>query len=258
MRQLLVSVHDVAPAYLEELRWLLAELDAIGARPRSLLVIPCHRGQDDLRRHPKLIELLEAEVAKGSELVLHGYTHTRVGRRDPQAQRRSPRIDWRGDPLTIARAALFAREVAEFVSLEWQEQRARLIAGRELLTSLGFETVGFCPPGWLHTPELPALLGELRFAYLVEMLFLVDVRNERRLTTPWMGFMGTGWLHEELAQLGAWLLGPWRAVAPRISVFFHPQGAPRSPVCRRVLRQLAQELERGGEPLTYADAIETA
>lgn len=244
VRQLLVSVHDAAPAYLDELRWLLAELDAIGARPRSLLVIPCHRGQDDVRRHPKLVALLEEEVAKGSELVLHGYTHARAGR-------------WRGDPLTVTRAALFAQDVAEFVSLEWQEQRARLLAGRELLADLGFETVGFCPPGWLHTPELPALLAELNFAYLVEMLFLVDVRDERRLATPWMGFMGTGWLHEELAQLGARLLGPWRVVAPRISVFFHPQGAPRSSVCRRVLRQLARELERGGELLTYAAAIET-
>lgn len=244
MRQLLVSVHDVAPAYLEEVCWLLAELDAVGARPRSLLVIPYHRGQDDLRRHPELVRVLEAEIAQGSELVLHGYTHARARR-------------WRGDPLTVTRAALFAQEVAEFVSLEWQEQRARLIAGRELLTSLGFQTVGFCPPGWLHTPELPALLRELGFAYLVEMLFLVDVRNERQLTTPWMGFMGTGWLHEGLAQLGARLLGPWRAVAPRISVFFHPQGAPHSPVCRRVLRQLAQELERGGELSTYAAAINT-
>ncbi|MCS7051375.1 MAG: polysaccharide deacetylase family protein [Thermomicrobium sp.] len=241
-RQVLVSIHDVAPAFLDEVRWLLGELDAIGVRSRSLLVIPCHRGLDDLRRFPHLVALLEREVADGSEIVLHGYTHARAG-------------SWRGDLLTVARAALFAREVAEFASLEWQEQRARLIAGRALLEELGFSTVGFCPPGWLHTAELPSVLEELGFDYLVEMLFLYDVRTRRRLVTPWMGFMGTGWLHEELAQVGARFLGPWRAMAERVSVFLHPQGASRSPVCRRVLRDLAREAERGGVFRTYAAAI---
>jgi predicted deacetylase len=244
-RQLLVSVHDVAPAWIEEVRWLLRELDAVGARPRSLLVIPCHAERDDLRDAPELVELLHEEVAAGSEIVLHGYTHARAG-------------PWRGDPLTVTRAALFARQVAEFASLEWAEQRARLVAGRELLATLELPTVGFSPPGWLHTRELPGLLAELGFAYLVEMLFLVDVRDGRRLATPWMGFMGTPWLHEELAQLGARLLAPWRRFAPRVSIFFHPQGAPASPVCRQVLRALARELEEGGEPLTYAAAIGTA
>jgi predicted deacetylase len=176
-RRVLVSVHDVAPAWVEEVRWLLRELDAIGARPRSLLVIPCHNGRDDLRRCPELVELLQVEVANGSEIVLHGYTHARAGR-------------WRGDPLTVARAALFAREVAEFVSLEWQEQRARLLAGREILEELGLPTRGFCPPGWLHTAELPDLLRELGFTYLVEMLFLLDVQLRRRLVTPWMDSWG--------------------------------------------------------------------
>jgi len=243
-QQILISVHDVAPAWIEETRWLLRELDAIGARPRSLLVIPYHNGRDDLRNCPELVALLQEEVANGSEIVLHGYTHARAGR-------------WRGDPLTVARAALFAREVAEFASLEWPEQRARLLAGREILSACDLETVGFCPPGWLHTTELPGLLAELGFAYLVEMLSLVDVRDQRRLVTPWMGFMGTPWLHEQLAQLGARLLAPWRARALRISVFLHPQGAPDSPVCRQVLHALARELERGGEPVTYAAAIAT-
>jgi predicted deacetylase len=208
-------------------------------------VIPFHHGRDDLRRCPELVELLREEVARGSEIVLHGYTHARAG-------------CWRGDQLTVARAALFAREVAEFASLEWPEQRARLIAGREILAACGLETTGFCPPGWLHTAELPDLLRELGFTYLVEMLFLLDVQLRRRLVTPWMGFMGTSRFHEELAQLGAHLLAPWRTRARLVSVFLHPQGAPRSLVCQRVLRELAQEFERGGVPLTYGEAIRSS
>jgi predicted deacetylase len=133
------------------------------------------------------------------------------------------------------------------------------LAGREILAErVGWRRAGFCPPGWLHTAELPDLLRELGFTYLVEMLFLLDVQLRRRLVTPWMGFMGTSRFHEELAQLGAHLLAPWRTRARLVSVFLHPQGAPRSPVCQRVLRELAQEFERGGVPLTYGEAIRSS
>lgn len=246
MRRVLISVHDVAPAYLGEIRWLLRELDRLGARPRNLLVIPNHRGQGDLRQFPELVALLQEEVALGSEIVLHGYTHSRVGA-------------WRGDLLTKFRAALFASDVAEFVSVEWPEARARLLAGQVILQDVGLGAVGFCPPGWLHTGELADLLRELGFAYLVEMLFLYDLQVNRPVVTPWMGFMGTGRLHEEGAQLGARLLAPWRASASSVSVFLHPQGAPHSPICRRVLRELSSLLkEGGGVPTTYAAAIGAA
>lgn len=238
-----VSIHDVAPAYTAEVVWLLRQLDAIDAVPRSLLVIPYERGQDDVRQSAELVALLQEEQARGSEIVLHGYTHRRAGA-------------WRGSPLTIARAAGFARHVAEFASLDWQEQRDRLLRGRQLLAEIGLQTSVFCPPGWLHTGELPDLLREIGFRALVEMLWLHDVECRRRVVTPWFGYMGAGVLNETLTQLGAIALTPWRTSARVLSVFFHPQGASRSRVCAHTLQMLAQVLDRGARPMTYAQVLD--
>uniref|UniRef100_A0A831TI17 DUF2334 domain-containing protein n=1 Tax=Thermorudis peleae TaxID=1382356 RepID=A0A831TI17_9BACT len=238
----IVSIHDVAPANLVEVRWLLGRLDELGARPRSLLVIPSDRGEGDLGRFPELVETLQAEVRSGSEIVLHGFTHRREG-------------PWRGSLATRVRAAAFAREDAEFASLAWPDQRARLQAGRQLLRDLGFEVSGVCPPAWLSTPELPDLLRELSFSYLVEMLWVHDLRSRRRIAVPWLGYLGAGPVNETLVWAGAALLRPWRAHAPAVSVFLHPQGASRSPACARVLRELAQLL-RERRPVTYGELLD--
>lgn len=239
--RVVVSVHDVAPAYLTEIRWILSRLDELNAWPRSLLVIPCANGQDDIRRCPELVALLYQEIQKGSEVVLHGFTHRRVEA-------------WRGSPLTRARAALFARQVAEFASTGWPEQRARLLAGRAVLQDIGIEVSGFCPPGWLSTPELPELLRETGFRYLVAMSWLQDLAHGRRIPTPWLGYIGTGGLREELVSVGAALLSPWRRRSRVISLFLHPQGASYSPACARVLLELARLL-RERRPVNYAELL---
>ncbi len=237
-----VSVHDVAPAHLAEIRSLLSQLDELNVRPRSLLVIPFAQGQDDIRHCPELVDLLHQEIQRGSEVILHGYTHRRVEA-------------WRGSPLTRARAALFARQVAEFASTAWPEQRARLLAGRALLQDIGIEVSGFCPPGWLSTPELPELLRETGFRYLVAMSWVQDLEHGRRIPTPWLGYIGAGRLHEELVRIGAALLSPWRQRSRAISVFLHPQGASQSPACARVLLELARLL-RDRRPVTYDELLD--
>lgn len=241
-RVVIVSIHDVAPANLAEVRWILERLDTLGARPRSLLVIPSDRGQGDLCHFPELVDTLQSEARRGSEVVLHGFTHRRAG-------------PWRGSLATRVRAAAFAREDAEFASLAWPDQRTRLQTGRQLLRDLGFEVSGFCPPAWLSTPELPDLLRELGFRYLVEMLWVHDLRFRRRMAVPWLGYLGSGPLNEGLVRAGAALLRPWRAHAPAVSVFLHPQGASRSPACARVLRELAQLLSER-RPVTYAELLD--
>ena len=74
-----VSVHDIASPLTSEVCHLLAALDAIGARPRVLKVVPNADGTRDLRDDPALVRVLAAEVAAGSEVVLHGYTHRVAG-----------------------------------------------------------------------------------------------------------------------------------------------------------------------------------
>jgi predicted deacetylase len=236
-----VSIHDVAPSFADDIRYLLAALDAIAVRPRVLKVIPNFEQRDDIRSDAGFARLLADEVAAGSEIVLHGYTHRAVG---------PPRGSWPGR----ARARLFAGTAAEFLTLDDAAMRERLAAGREALESLGVEARGFCAPAWLAPPHLPHLLREHGFTHYVQMLGVQDLATGRRRWTPWLGYMGAGDIQERLVGLGgdAWLT--IASTLPVIKVFFHPQGARTSPACTRVLRILAR-LVQDRQPATFESLL---
>lgn len=241
-RRLIVSVHDVAPAFADEVSQLLAALDRIGARPRVLKVVPCWGDGPSVWESPDLARLLRAEVDRGSEVVLHGYTHRTAG-------------PVRGSPLSQLRARLFAGEAAEFLSLEEPEARRRLERGRALLRTGGLEPRGFCAPGWLARRDLFPTLRQLGFRYYVGLSTLYDLRDGRRWRMPWIGYMGAAPWHECLVQLGSALLLGAAAGAPVMKVFLHPQGFAGSRAAWRVLQTLAGLL-RDRQPITYGDLLE--
>ena len=239
--KLIVSIHDVAPAYAADLRYLLEACDAAGARPRVLKVIPDEGGRQDIRAHPDFTALLRAEAQAGSEIVLHGYTHE-VARRI------------RGWGLPSLRAHLFAPTAAEFVTLNGAEMAARLTGGRRILEEVGLEAQGFCAPGWLATSSLPEQLRRCGFRYAVSMAWVCDVVSGRRIFTPWQGYMGAGGGQERMIRLGSW--GCMR-LAPRaeaVKLFLHPQGARTSADCRRVLSNLG-DLVKERSCITFGDLV---
>ena len=238
---LVVSVHDVAPATLADVRYLLDALDEMGARPRVLKVIPNLDSHGDVRDDPALLRLLADEVAAGSEVLLHGYTHRAA------APLRGP---W---PRRV-RARLFAGTAAEFLTLDSSTMHERLDAGRQILRDCGVEPRGFCAPCWLAAPELPALLRRGGFAYYVTMATLLDLATGRRVPTPWLGYMGADALQERLVGIGARAcLGVARPL-PLVKVFLHPQGARSSPACARTLHTLAGLL-RMRAPTTFGEYL---
>lgn len=239
--RLVVSIHDVAPSTIDDVRYLLGALDSIGARPRVLKVIPNAGGDQDVRGHQPLRDLLTAEVAAGSEVLLHGYTHRAAG-------------PARGAWPTRARARLFGGTAAEFVTLDDAAMVNRLSDGRRVLTECGLVPRGFCAPCWLAPAHLPALLRRCGFAYYVTMMTLLDVATGRRVLTPWLGYMGAGRAQERLIGLGARLS---LAAAPRlpvVKVFLHPQGAATSAACDRVLTTLAR-LSRERALTTFGELL---
>ncbi|HZS92008.1 MAG TPA: DUF2334 domain-containing protein, partial [Chloroflexota bacterium] len=151
-QRLVVSIHDVAPTFMEDVRYLLAALDAIEVRPRVLKVIPYFEQRDDIRADAAFGRLLASEAAAGSEIVLHGYTHRAAG---------PPRGPW----ARRLRAHFFAGAAAEFLSLDDAAMRARLAVGQAALEKLGLQARGFCAPAWLAPPHLPLLLKEYGFLH---------------------------------------------------------------------------------------------
>ncbi|MCC6179357.1 MAG: DUF2334 domain-containing protein [Chloroflexi bacterium] len=241
-RWLVASVHDVSPTYLEETRLLLRALDGVGARPRVLKVVPNENGVAPLRGSPALVRLLQDEVAAGSEIVLHGYTHRAIG-------------PYRGSRLARLRARLFAGDAAELMSVDHTQMAGRIEAGRQELRALGLEPRGFCAPAWLAPRAIYAVLRSLGFHYYVGMNALDDLTTGRRRWLPWTGYMGAGPWHERLIRLGGTAQVALAARWPVVKVFLHPQGVRESREYRHAVEAI-RSLVRHRRPTTFARLLD--
>ena len=232
----MIAIHDVAPQYLDEIRFLTMALDAASARPRVLKIIPQH-----LLESPELVSLLREEQAHGSELVLHGFSHQVTGAlRGPWPRR--------------LRAAIFAPRDAEFLSLEPDEMLARLERGLEILKQAGLSVSGFSAPGWLAPPELRSALRRVGLRYDVTMTGVVDLANGRRVSTDWIGFMGSGPVQERLVGVANRINRRSAPLFRVVKIFLHPQSARRSAACRRIL-DLIPTMMQGRTLTTYGQLL---
>jgi predicted deacetylase len=142
MSVVVISLHDVAPATLEQSRAWLGHVEARGLRA-TLLVVPGPWRDERLDGDPAFAEWLHAARRDGHELSLHGWEHRGVT--VPRSVALSP-------TLTAGRrlyGRIAARGCGEFHELGRVEAKQRLRMGRAALAGLGIETVGFTPPGWL-------------------------------------------------------------------------------------------------------------
>src|SRR5262245_18694886 len=115
--QLVVSVHDVSPATADETARWCADGDSLGV-PLSLLVIPGPWRGAQLAAEPGYGDVLRERIARGDELVLHGWEH---------------RAEPTGALVRRAFAIVVARGAAEFATLDERDAAYRLAAGRSVL-----------------------------------------------------------------------------------------------------------------------------
>src|SRR5947207_13339927 len=118
-RQIVVSVHDVAPPTQSRVERLVDRLTAIGVAHRSLLVIPNFRGEGSLDSHDDFCAWLRARRQQGDEIVLHGYEHISVG----QPRNASERF----------RNRWFTQGEGEFLSLEYDQAFDRIARGKTMM-----------------------------------------------------------------------------------------------------------------------------
>jgi hypothetical protein len=135
---LLVSIHDVTPAFEREVLALWDLCAARGVRP-ALLVVPDWHGQWPLERYPEFGSWIRQRAGEGAEIFLHGYRHDEVDlpRTAADAIRAWGRTNREGEFLTLDRAT-----AAE-----------RIGRGLRLFASLGLAPIGFIPPAWLARDE---------------------------------------------------------------------------------------------------------
>lgn len=149
--RLLVSIHDVGPAFesaIDQLADLLSQ--QLGGPRFAMLVVPNHWGTNPLHRDSAFAGRLRAWADNGIEMFVHGWFH-----RD--------KSDHRGAAAFKARY-MTARE-GEFLGLPKAEAARRMADGRTLIEDIiGREVCGFIAPAWLYGKDAHAALQDSGFA----------------------------------------------------------------------------------------------
>jgi predicted deacetylase len=240
--RVVVSVHDVSPATGDEtIRWC-ADADSLGVAV-SLLVIPGPWRGTHLAEAPDFASILRGRVARGDDVVLHGWTHV-AGPEGPWWRRAAGRA--------------IARGAAEFAALGDAEAAERLWAGRAVLGALDLATEGFTPPGWLASPGAMRALRQGGFRFVTTHVGLRDLRTGRLHRAFALSHRPTGGRAE---RVGAAVMRSWaRRGAIRgslVRIALHPDDLRRPALRDTTLRSIEAVLAAGGHAVTYSRLAET-
>ena len=131
---LLVSIHDVTPAFAAQAQRLWSLCRQFGVTP-ALLVVPNWHGKWPLQHDDAFIAWVRDCADKGAEVFLHGERHDEVG---------LPR-----GLIDHGRALGRTAREGEFLTLRRASAQLRIERGLELLRTLDVSPIGFIPPAWL-------------------------------------------------------------------------------------------------------------
>jgi predicted deacetylase len=171
-----VSLHDVSPAWENEVELALELAHAHGVRP-ALLVVPDFHGEAPLLEHPAFCDRLRALQAGGHEIYLHGYFHRARSWSDHASQATSSGIGSRA-------RYLFAQKVvsggeAEFSDVSHDEALKRLDEGERVLGDAGLAISGFVAPAWSMPAWVLQLLGERGYSFTEDHTRVYDPAGKR-------------------------------------------------------------------------------
>ena len=151
-RRLLVSIHDVGPAFEHEIDALLEILTRHVPLDRlAMLVVPDHWGEAPLKDAPAFAERLRNWSAGGVEMFVHGWFH-----RDLATHRSG---------LARFKARHLPAGEGEFLGLDQAEATRRMRDGRALIEDvIGRPVSGFIAPAWLYGEGARTALATSGFA----------------------------------------------------------------------------------------------
>lgn len=170
MKAVCLVLHDVAPSTWADYQPFVEAVDALGDVPMTWLVVPDFHRHDALDANPAFRRVLDARVARGDELALHGYYHD-----DQEPMPNIPR-DW------------FMRRVytheGEFYRLSREAALARLHAGLEMFQRYDWPVQGFVAPAWLMSDGTRQALRELPLSYTSDPQHLYRLPDFSAIAAP--------------------------------------------------------------------------
>lgn len=226
--RLCVSLHDVAPATLEDCRRALDFLDQRCIGPVSLLVVPQYHGRVRADREQRFLDFTRSRVSMGDEVVLHGFTH-----QDTAAASAGVR-DW-------LERHVYAAGEGEFSRLDASTARTRILRGLAVLRAAGWSPNGFVAPAWLMSQGTVEALESLPLDYYSTRTAICHLKSERVIPAPSLVASARGCGRRALS--GAWnhaLLAMQRG-APVLRLALHPADI-RYPAIVRLWSSMLEQL----------------
>ena len=166
---LCVAIHDVAPATWAECLHLLRAIREVADIPLTSLVVPQYHGSAVQSHACEL--MLEALLAQGHELALHGYAH-----RDEVPQR--------GLFARRFLRTVYTQREGEFADIDVANARSRIELGLRWFGQRGWPVNGFVPPAWLLGKHARSALAQFPFAYTTTYSHFHLLQPARKLFAP--------------------------------------------------------------------------
>lgn len=134
-KNILISVDDVTPKNINNVIYIISELEKFGIYKLNLAVVPNNGEKEDISLSNGVIRLVTQQKNLGSDIIMHGYSHTM----------HKP-TGW--GPKHVLFGKIIGREEAEFLNLNGDESAYLLDKGLKIFHNIGVNPDGFLPPVW--------------------------------------------------------------------------------------------------------------
>ncbi len=242
---LCVSIHDVAPATWPDCLRLVQAIRAVADIPLTWLVVPHYHFRPE--QSPAMEACLDASVARGDELALHGYSHL-----DTEAA-------GGGGLRQRFLRNVYTRREGEFSALAEDEARRRIELGLGWFAARGWTPTGFVPPAWLLGEGAWRALRAGPFAYTTTFSHFHCLRDEEGnkvgidpLLSPSMVYAARNRSGRFLSPRVADATAAMFAKSPLVRFSLHPPDA-RYPELVRHIQGVLERLLARREAVTKAE-----
>lgn len=235
-----VVLHDVAPATWPNCERLLAQIDALGNIPVTLLVVPEYHYGEAIDASPPFIRAVAQRIERGDETVMHGLFHLDSGTGGAHS------------PYDKIKRRFYTAGEGEFSSLDETLAHERLAQGLERFARLGWNTYGFVAPAWLMSAGTCKALTHSPFHYTSTRQRLYKLPDWKPLGDPSLVWsVRAAWRLRLSAVYNRWLRHRLRH-APLLRLGLHPVDADHRETVRFWIETLQSALETR-TPMTKAD-----
>ena len=203
----LISIHDVTPAWERHVSTLWQLCRERGATP-ALLVVPDWHGQWPLRHAPAYVRWIRARVNDGAEILLHGERHDEVG------LTRS----WKDSQRAFGRT----NREGEFLTLDHEQASERIGRGLTLFAELGLQAIGFVPPAWLCRRGAHTACAEHGVPIIEDDAAIYLTHDDSRIESPVLRWSGRSDFRARGSAIQAAVRWRTQQDAPHFRIALHP------------------------------------